>query len=439
VKSARRTKENDADDRSVTVRTFGEIFPDGSLIEPVASATGAQPNLLLSTGNAITIAPQVEYNGRIYEMQELPPSILQATRLPREPVAYGTTHQLFTELAGTFDQYLAFSKPPAELSAHWVLSTHFSDCFGSPPAQWISGPDIAQASDYLSLLHCLSRRALRLTGVTRAGFLALPMAFRPTLLVLQPSLSRGLQSLWRESNYRGSGIPGNRGTFHDVSSSKAVFVGMDGLPPSPSAGNLYVFLLPPDHEVPPLNEHVLNATADYFQPRLLQYRVDHAQKVRESRFVAPQLRFPTRELARKLGACIQGDAELALQVVPLLRPQDDSVDRCDLDCAIVAVVLPRVHGIRSDNAAATMKIEAELTAEVNTFLLSCGEVRQYRREAVGRRVSQLGLTGDRNNAGAVLVLDRRTSRRVHQLARSYGIDKCVPGCPDCQSVETSAE
>ena len=88
---------------------------------------------------------------------------------------------------------------------------------------------------------------------------------------------------------------------------------------------------------------------------------------------------------------------------------------------------------------ASMKIEAELTAEVNTFLLSCGEVRHYSREAVGRRVSQLGLTGDRNNAGAVLVLDRRTSRRVHQLARSYGIDKSVPGCPDCQPVETSTE
>ena len=84
----------------------------------------------------------------------------------------------------------------------------------------------------------------------------------------------------------------------------------------------------------------MNATADYFQPRLLQYRLDHAQRVRESRFVAPDLRLPTRELARKLGACIQGDAELALQVIPLLRPQDDSVDRCNLDCAIVVVVWP---------------------------------------------------------------------------------------------------
>jgi hypothetical protein len=233
---------------SCNIGAFGEVFPDGSLIEPVASAAGAQPNLLLSTGNVITIAPQVEYNGRIHQLQELPPGILQKTRLPREPVGYGTTHKLFAELVGTFDQYLAFSKSPAELSTYWVLSTHFSDCFSSPPAQWISGADIAQGSDYLGLLHCLSRRALRLAGVTRAGFLALPMPFRTTLLVLKPSLSRGLQSLLRESNFRGSGIPGNRGTVLDLTSSKAVFVGMNGLPPSLEARFWIASGLPTIHQ-----------------------------------------------------------------------------------------------------------------------------------------------------------------------------------------------
>jgi hypothetical protein len=439
VKSARRTEDNDTDSGSQIVRTFGEVFPDGCVIEPVASATGAQPNLLLSTGNAITIAPQVEHNGRIYQVQELPPSILQATRLPREPVGYGTTHQLFTELAATFDQYLAFSKPAAELNTYWVLSTHFSDCFSSPPALWISGADIAQASDFLGLQHCLCRRALRLTGVTRAGFLSLPMAFRFTLLVLQPSLSRGLQRLLSESNHRGSLIPGNRGTVLDVTSSKAIFVGMDGPAPSPSAGNLHVDLFPPDHEVPLLDERVLNSTADYFLPRLLQYRLDYAQRVRESRFVAPDLRFPTRELARKLGACIQGDAELALQVIPLLRPQDDRVDRCNLDCAILEILLLALHGSATTASAEKMKIEAELTADVNKFLLFCGERRQYSSEEVGIRVSNFELSRKHTNAGTVLLLDRQTSRRVHQLARSYGIDKSVPGCPDCQADQTSVE
>src|ERR1700693_3994919 len=167
----------------------------------------------------------------------------------------------------------------------------------------------------------------------------------------------------------------------------------------------------------------------------MQYRLYQAKQVRESVFVAPDLRFPTRELAREVGACIQGDADLALQVVPLLRSQDDIIDRCSLDHAIIEVLWPRVHRTIEDAAAANMKIGAELTPEVSTFLLCCGETRRYSREQVGKRVAKLELSTKDTNAGTLLVLDRRTSRQVHRLAAAYRIDKSVPGCPDCQAVE----
>jgi hypothetical protein len=86
-----------------------------------------------------------------------------------------------------------------------------------------------------------------------------------------------------------------------------------------------------------------------------------------------------------------------------------------------------------------IKIGAELTPEVNTFLLTCGETRQYGSEEVGARAAKLGLTKKRTNTAALLVLDRKTSRRIHQLAQSYGIKKSVPGCPDCQPAETPVE
>ncbi|HEV3386198.1 MAG TPA: hypothetical protein VG097_15365 [Gemmata sp.] len=94
-----------------------------------------------------------------------------------------------------------------------------------------------------------------------------------------------------------------------------------------------------------------------------------------------------------------------------------------------------MHRTIGDAAAANMKIGAELTPEVSTFLLCCGETRQYSREEVGKRVAKLGLSTKPTNAGTVLLLDRQTSRRVHQLALAYRIDKSVPGCPDCQAVE----
>jgi hypothetical protein len=50
----------------------------------------------------------------------------------------------------------------------------------------------------------------------------------------------------------------------------------------------------------------------------------------------------------------------------------------------------------------------------------------------------LGLTKKRSKAGSLLLLDRKTSCGIHQLAQSYGIDKAVPGCADCEAVQPSA-
>ena len=304
---------------------------------------------------------------------------------------------------------------------------------------WVSGADIGRAANFFGLLHCLCRRTMKVAGITRAGFLSLPMSFRPTLLVNQPSLSAGMQNFWRESNYRGLVVPGNRGTVLDVSCSKAIFTGMAGAAPSPSAENLHLALFPADREVPPLDEPALNKIAAYFLPRLLQYRLEQAQNVRKSQFASADLKYPIRELAGKLGACVQGDMELALRVVPLLLPQDDTVGPCNLDCAIIEVLWPRLHSSPPNTIARQVKIEAELTAEVNTYLLSCGEIRQYSREEIGIRVASLEFSKKRMSAGSVVLLNRETSRRVHNLARCYGTERNVPECTDCQRMKTHAE
>jgi len=415
------------------VETYGEVFPDGSMIELVASATN-ELSLAFFDGKSIRIDTQFEHAGRIYRVQELPPGILQATRLPREVVGFGTIRQLFTELRDAFEKYLGFSCALAEASTFWVLTTWFCDYLSNPPILWVQGADVDLATSFFQLLHCLCRRPLRLTGITRAGFLSLPFDFHLVLLVNQPGLSVRLQDLMYESNSRGAVVFGNGGRAVDATSSKAIFLGMVGTAPPPSAGNFHIALFPADHELPVLDDRLLNAIADYFQPRLLQYRLDHAKEVRESQFVVPDS-LRTRELARTLAGCIQGDSDLALQAVPVARSQDEMVNRCNLDCAIIAVLWPRLHSSDMTAPPAEMKIGAELTADVNTYLLSCGESRQYSREAVGKRVAKFELSRRDTNSGTLLLLDRQTSRRIHALARGYGIDKNVPGCPDCRGSE----
>ena len=264
MKSADHTAKTGAQAASRVFRTFGEIFPDGSVLELVAPSAGEQPDLLLWDRTKILISPEIEHRGKLYRAETLHTSILRATRFPREPVGYGTIRQLFTELAGAFEEYLAFSNPAAEQAAFWVLTTWFPECLSSPPALWVSGADIGRAASFFGLLHCLCRRALKVAGITRSGFLSLPLAFRPTLLVNQPSLSAGMQELWRESNYRGFFVPGSRGVVLDVSSSKAIFMGMAGAATSPSAEHLHLALFPAGRELPSLDEVALTGTAEYF-------------------------------------------------------------------------------------------------------------------------------------------------------------------------------
>ena len=217
------------------------------------------------------------------------------------------------------------------------------------------------------------------------------------------------------------------------------FWGCGEPPPPPDAGNFHIALYSADHELPLLDERTSNAIADYFQPRLLQYRLDCAKAVRESQFVVSDLRLRTREFARILGACIQGDPDLALQAVAVARSQGEIANRCTLDHAIIGVLWPRVRSNPTSASRAKTKIGADLTPELNTYLRGCGETCEYSPEEVGKRVAKLGLSRKPTNAGTVLLLDRETTLRVHALARGYGMDKSVPGCPDCGRIEPSAE
>jgi len=63
------------------VKTFGEIFQDGSVLELVAPAAGEQPDLLLWDGTKISISREIQHLGQVYTAEKLHGSILRATRL----------------------------------------------------------------------------------------------------------------------------------------------------------------------------------------------------------------------------------------------------------------------------------------------------------------------------------------------------------------------
>src|SRR5438477_10663742 len=75
------------------VRTFGEVFTDGTVIELVATKDADSLNLLLSNRRKTVFGSRVEYQGTVYEPEKLHSSVIRATRFPCKPADYGTIRQ----------------------------------------------------------------------------------------------------------------------------------------------------------------------------------------------------------------------------------------------------------------------------------------------------------------------------------------------------------
>ena len=277
AKPSRRTTTSTSDRDSRVVRTSGEIFADGSVIELVSSATDNQLDVLFWHKHRKTIAPQIEYRDRVYQAPDLDETLRRAIRFPSDADDYGTARKLFAQIRNLFERYIGLTSPEGSLMTAWVCSTWFPDCVSSPPTLMISGPEMRAAITLFRLLSCLCRRSLVLADINRAGFLSL-MPLQPTLLINQPSGSPKILDLWGTSNYRGVYVVGNRGRVHNVVGSKAVFLGMADT----WSDEAIHLALPARHQLPPLDEHRQAEIANRLQPQLLMYRLRNFRKVRES-------------------------------------------------------------------------------------------------------------------------------------------------------------
>jgi len=303
-----------------------------------------------------------------------------------------------------------------------------ADCTGLG----IYGPVQGQGIDVLRLLRSLCRRPVLLAGITPAGLRALPTYLHPTLLINQPGLKPRTWALLRGSSHRGFYIPAGKGGVVDVHGARAIFLGMDDTDKITRGEVLHLFLAPAlfNHSV--LNDARLDQIACELQPKLLSYRLKNWQKVQESAFDVSTFTFPTRELARNLGACVVDDPELAEKLSLLLEAQDEDVraQRCtDVRYVIIEIILVLLH--KMELSAVRVGKISELT---NALLRSRGEIVEYNSAEVGWKLRQLGLCRRRDGAGKSLCLHQDTSRRIHDLARSYGVLSRVnvrQGCPDC--------
>jgi hypothetical protein len=426
AKPSRQTMSRTSD-RDGIVRTSGEIFADGSMIELVSSATDNQLDLLFWHKHRKIIAPQIDYRDRVYQAPDVNDTLRRAIRLPTHAADYGTTKKFFAEIRILFERYVGLTLLESSLMSAWVCSTWFPDCASSPPTLMLSGSEIGAAITFFRLLSCLCRRSLILADVNRTGFLSL-MPLQPTLLISQPSGSLKMLNLWETSNYRGVHVVGSGGKVHNVAGSKAIFLGMA----ETSNTDAIHLALRGQHPLPPLDEHSQAEIANRLLPQLLMYRLCNFRRIRESCCDVRKANFPNGELAHNLTTCIQGEPEIAQAIASILQRQDQDAQGqrgCDVNLAILEVIWAPLHD--------TKEIAVNRIAEWTNALLRCrGEVLEYSAVEIGWRLKNLGLYRHRNGAGMVLRFSGEHCRIVHQLTRRFALSlSLVTDCPNCVQPE----
>jgi hypothetical protein len=435
TKAARGTVRDNSEQEGRILATSAEVFPDGSLIELVASTNDGKSALLFWNGKSVRIVPQIDHLHHVYQPLELDVSLRRAIRFPSTARTYGSTKALFKGIASQFEHYIGLSAPEAAMVTTWITTTWFPDCLSSPPTLVVSGPDMSHAITFFRLLGCVSRRGLLLAEFSRSSFRSLPMALRPTLLVNQPYLARTMTSLLRASNYPGLFVPGNRGTVLDIACSKAVYWGMEGGADLWDDTALHLALPPARSGLPPLVAREQDEIANRFQPQMLMYRCCTFPRVREPGSAAGRPTFPNSEAARNLAACIPGELDFAQTVIPLLQRQEqDALARrsCDVNSAVVEVVWAQSHEAK--------EIAISRITELTNALLRCrGELLVYSGQEIGWKLKHLGFFRHRNSGGMVLRFSRETRLLAHQIARHYGLTfSAIDGCGDCAPRQVTA-
>ena len=436
LKSRNRASVSAAPANSKALQTFGQLLPEGHMLELVADpADASKLNLLYWNGQSAKIAPTFEVDGRIYHAAELPPGLMQVMRLPTKSTKHAPIGELFTRIVTVFEENLDLSRDNAERLTFFSVATWFPEFLPSAPCLSISGPNVLQGISVLRLLSCVCRRALMLAEVTAAGLHSLP-DMHATLLILDQELPRKMKALLCASSHRGLYVPG-RGGLCDLYGPRAIFslVNSTGFMHGEA---IQVTLIPSRVQPAILDDSRLGQIAGTLQPSLLAYRLKTFPKVAQSRFDVPQFSFPTRGLAAALGACVPDDERLAARLILLLEPQDNDVraERCsDPHFVLLEVLLGLVHEALS-TAGGRKRVEDPTVKEIaglfNTLLRSRGGIREYSPEELGWMLNNPHFSRIRSAAGMRVSLSAETSRRVHQLARAYDVVSLQTARPDCR-------
>jgi hypothetical protein len=390
-------------DQEQVAETGGVVFPNGRCIELIRENTG---RLALLDSSDKNVAERIGHQGRTFVPPTVHSSILEVLTLPTGRASSGTTADIFSNICILFMEH-SISEQTAKSLAYWALSTWFAELFPVAPYLVINGPR-PEANLVLQLLTCVVRHGLPLGDISLTGLRCLPMHIQPTLLIgrVNPSMFRALSV----STYPRAYLPTREG-LADFCCAK----------------------------LPAISDLAQRKLAANFQPLLVDYKIRHVVRARDSDFDVPALRSEFRILARVLGSAIVDAPNLRADLINVLQEYQKEMhagDSIDQQSIAIEAMLDYSHDEQTDQLVYVGQLAHTSTA----ILKARGSAEMFEPKALGWILrNSLGFAPKRDGKGFAIRLTEDVRRRIHQLAREFqvsAVNEAVPGCSQCAEMLT---
>jgi len=418
------------------VPTAFEVFPDGSLLELVRdpSDPGAL-RLLHWNGQTAIQVHQIELEGQIFVPPKITRSKLEAVCLPSGIQRCGPPREILNDIAEVISNFVELLEGELRLVSAYALYSWLPDRLPVAPYLWLVGPLGSGKTTLLRLLSCLCRRAVLIGDVSQASLYLLVNELNPTLLLDEMECdhgkaSRALQRLLRAGSTKDVSVA-RKGELYRAFGAKILASRQPPADAALASRALFIRMAPTRRDLPSLTTEAMAKIAEDFQNRLLDFRLANYRRVLDAQF--PQVTCLTpriRDFARALAAPMQGDPELAEELVEILAEEDQSarLERSLEPEWLAAEALFNLCHERAvrwgQNVYKTVIFVGGVAQQINKTLERWGADKRYHPRAVGPVLRSIGIrTKKFGRWGIGVELNLTFRRKIHELARQYDIDR----------------
>ena len=373
----------------------------------------------------------------------LPPdadsNLLKSIRMPTEAAPYESLQQLISGISQLILRCVAVSQTDARLLAHFVLSTWLIDRLPVAPYLALVGPPQSGKTTLLRVLHLLCRRSLFASDASSVTLLHVCHQLHPTLLIDETSSIDdpvAMRRLLRVGNTPGSLVLRHKQSWNVFGAKVVCWREL----PDDAALNSRCIILPmhgvndPALRLPDDPEIITAAAA--LQSQLLYYRLANYNAVTTPALTEQVKSLPPRkrELYLALAAPCSTDEPSRNFLLDYFR--DNNLPSDDFPSAAEQAVLVALFHMAHMPEHRSQPLTKEIAARANRYLHDEREHLQLQIRRVGAILTGCGYARRRRTKkGWVLELQADQLRRLHGIAKSYGIDYMrdeMPGFTACR-------